>query len=108
MQISFTGHHIEVTPALKSFTEEKFSKLERHCDGINAIHVVYSIEKLQQIVEATIAINKATIHARAESESMYAAIDLLMDKLNRQLVKHKEKAHSFREDGIVDFEEGDA
>lgn len=98
MQISFTGHHIEVTPALRSFAEEKLSKLERHFDRINSIHVVFSIEKLVQIVEATVSINKAQIHAHAESEDMYSSIDALIDKLDRQLVKHKEKIQEHRDD----------
>jgi putative sigma-54 modulation protein len=98
MQISFTGHHIEVTPALKSFTEEKLGKLERHFDRITSIHVVFSIEKLVQIVEATVSISKAQIHAHSESEDMYSAIDALIDKLDRQLVKHKEKIQEHRDD----------
>ena len=91
MEINFTGHHVEVTPALRAFTEDKFEKLGRHYDKITSINVVFNIEKLAQIAEATIFIAKGEIHARAESEDMYAAIDELMDKLDRQLIKHKEK-----------------
>lgn len=98
MQISFTGHHIEVTAALKSFAEEKLRKLERHVVHINAIAVVFSIEKLEHIVDATVSINKATVHAQSKSSDMYAAVDLLIDKLDRQLVKHKEKLQNHRED----------
>lgn len=109
MQISFTGHHIEVTNALKTFTEEKLSKLERHYDGIQSVHVVFSIEKLQQVVEATVQIQKAKLHARSESENMYASIDLLLDKLDRQLVNLKEKRQTLRESGGIpeDVEEGE-
>ena len=98
MQINFTGHHIDVTTALKSYTEEKFNKLERHFDKINSIHVVFDIEKLSQIVEATINITKGEFHARAESEDMYASIDELVDKLDRQLLKHKEKIKAHHRD----------
>lgn len=91
MQINFTGHNVEVTPALKSFTEDKFGKLGRHFDKITAINVVFNIEKLTQIAEATIFIAKGELHARAQSEDMYTAIDELMDKLDRQLIRHKEK-----------------
>lgn len=91
MDINFTGHHVEVTKALKTFTEEKFEKLGRHHDRITAINVVFNVEKLAQIAEATIFIAKGELHARAESEDMYTAIDELMDKLDRQLIKHKEK-----------------
>ncbi|OGV25791.1 MAG: ribosomal subunit interface protein [Legionellales bacterium RIFCSPHIGHO2_12_FULL_37_14] len=98
MQISFTGHHIEITTALKNFAEEKLKKLERHVDHINSINVVFSLEKLDQIVDVTISLNKATVHAQAKALDMYTAIDLIIDKLDRQLVKHKEKLHNHRED----------
>ncbi len=91
MQINFTGHRMEVTPALKTFTQEKFDKLERHFDKITAINVIFDVEKLRQIAEATILVAKGELHASSESEDMYTAIDILVDKLDRQLIKHKEK-----------------
>lgn len=97
MQINFTGHNVEVTPALKAFTEDKFTKLERHFDRITSIHVVFDVEKLSQIAEASILISKAKLHARAESEDMYVAINTLVDKLDRQLIEHKEKIREHRE-----------
>ncbi|MCC5013740.1 MULTISPECIES: ribosome hibernation-promoting factor, HPF/YfiA family [Legionella] len=97
MQINFTGHNVEVTPALKAFTEDKFTKLERHFDRITSIHVVFDVEKLSQIAEASILISKAKLHARAESEDMYVAINILVDKLDRQLIEHKEKIREHRE-----------
>lgn len=96
MKISFTGHRIEVTQALKTFTQEKLDKLERHFDNIQGIHVVFDVEKLRHIVEATILINKGEVHASSEAEDMYSAIDLLIDKLDRQLNKHKEKILNHR------------
>ena len=97
MQITFTGHRMDVTSALKTFTENKFEKLERHFDQITAIHVIFDVEKLRQIAEASILIAKDKLHASAESEDMYTAIDLLVDKLNRQLIKHKEKIQDHRD-----------
>lgn len=97
MQINFTGHRIEVTPALRTFTEEKFDKLERHFDKITAINVIFDVEKLRQIAEATILVAKGELHASAESDDMYTAIDNLVDKLDRQLIKHKEKLKEHRE-----------
>lgn len=91
MQINITGHGMDVTPALRAFTEEKFDRLERHFDHIRAINVVFDVEKLRQIAEATVLVTKGELHASSESEDMYAAIDTLVDKLNRQLIKHKEK-----------------
>ncbi len=97
MQINITGHRMDVTPAIRAFTEEKFQKLERHFDHITAIHVVFDVEKLRQIAEATIYISKGELHASSESEDLYAAIDALIDKLNRQLMKHKEKLLGLRD-----------
>ncbi|MDP3704988.1 MAG: ribosome hibernation promoting factor [Legionellaceae bacterium] len=97
MQINFTGHRIDVTPALRTFTQEKFGKLERHFDKIKAINVVFDVEKLRQIVEATILVNKGELHASSESDDMYSAIDLLIDKLDKQLIKHKEKMKGHRD-----------
>jgi ribosome hibernation promoting factor len=91
MNIDITGLSIEVTPALRDYTNNKFSKLERHFDKITNIHVTFNIEDLSQVAEATVNMPKNQIHARAESEDMYAAIDGLVDKLDRQIVKHKEK-----------------
>lgn len=96
MQINFTGHNVDITPALRAYTEEKLNKLERHFDHITSIHVVFDVEKLNQIVEASIMIAKGELHARSESEDMYASIDSLIDKLDRQLIKHKEKIRDHR------------
>lgn len=98
MHINITGHRLDVTPALRAFTEEKFDRLERHFDHITAINVVFDVEKLRKIAEATILVSKGELHASSESEDMYAAIDTLVDKLNRQLMKHKEKILGRRDD----------
>ncbi len=97
MQIHFTGHQVEITDALKSFTEEKLSKLSRHFDRITAINVTFNVQKLRQMVDATVLIPKGDLHASAEDENMYTAIDELVDKLDRQLIKHKEKMDDHRE-----------
>ena len=97
MQINFTGHRMEITPALRTFTQEKFDKLQRHFDKITAINVIFDVEKLRQIAEATIHVVKGEVHASSESEDMYTAIDILVDKLDTQLIKHKEKVKDHRE-----------
>lgn len=97
MQINFTGHRMDVTPALKAFAQEKFDKLERHFDKITAINVIFDVEKLRQIAEATILVSKAELHASSESDDMYSAIDMLIDKLDKQLIKHKEKMKDHRD-----------
>ena len=91
MQISLTGHHVEITESLREYIQGKFSKLERHFDQIHNVHVVLNVEKLQQKAEAKINLNGAEIFAMSESTDMYAAIDALIDKLDRQVIKHKEK-----------------
>lgn len=98
MQINITGHRLDVTPALRAFTEEKFDKLERHFDHITSINVIFDVEKLRQIAEATVFVARGELHASSESEDLYAAIDTLIDKLDRQLIKHKEKIRNHRED----------
>lgn len=92
MQITFTGHHLDVTDALRQFTKEKIERIQRHFDRITSINVTFTVEKLRHIAEATMHVPGSILHASSESnEDMYAAIDLLIDKLDRQIKKHKEK-----------------
>jgi putative sigma-54 modulation protein len=91
MQISLTGQHVEVTTSLHDYVTSKMERLERHFDQVTNVHVVLSVEKQRQKAEATIHVNGATIFADAENEDMYAAIDALVDKLDRQVKKYKEK-----------------
>ncbi len=91
MQISVTGHHVEVTSALRDYVSTKFDRLDRHFDIVSGIHVVLSVEKLRQKAEATLHLNGNDVFADAVHEDMYAAIDDLVDKLDRQVKKHKEK-----------------
>ena len=91
MQLSISGHHIDVTEALRTYVEEKLKKLERHYDHITNAHVILSVEKVKQRAEATIHISGAELFADADSEDLYAAIDRLTDKLDRQILRHKEK-----------------
>jgi len=91
MQINLTGHHVEVTNSLKEYVNTKFAKLERHFDHINNVHVVLTVEKLQQKAEATIHLSGTEIFASSTNSDMYTAIDLLIDKLDRQILKYKDK-----------------
>ena len=97
MQINFTGHHIEITPAIREFAEGKFEKLLHHFDKIGSINVRLEVDKLRHIAEATVHVAKNEFHAHSESEDLYSAIDLLIDKLDRQLTKHKEKITEHRD-----------
>ncbi|HET7396152.1 MAG TPA: ribosome-associated translation inhibitor RaiA [Gammaproteobacteria bacterium] len=91
MQIDITGHHVDLTPALRTYVQNKFERLERHFDNVTGLHVVLTVEKLQHKAESTIQVNGATLFADATEQDMYAAIDCLTDKLDRQIKKHKEK-----------------
>ena len=91
MQVSISGHQLDVTDALRDYVGEKLNRLERHFDKITHVQVIMSVEKLKQKVEATLQIAGGEVVANAEHEDMYAAIDLLADKLDRQLIKYKEK-----------------
>jgi putative sigma-54 modulation protein len=92
MQITISGHHVEVTEPLREYVLSKIERLQRHSEQITKTEVTLVVEKLIQKAEATIHVAGADIFANAESEDMYAAIDLLADKLDRQLIKHKEKS----------------
>lgn len=91
MQINLTGHHIEITDSLREYVESKFTKLERHFEQINNVHIVLNVEKLQQKAEAKLHLKGGEVFAASEHADMYAAIDSLIDKLDRQVIKHKEK-----------------
>jgi putative sigma-54 modulation protein len=91
MQINITGHHVDITDSLKDYVKSKFIRLERHSDQINNVHVILNIEKHNQKAEATLHLNGSEVFATAEHTDMYAAIDGLIDKLDRQVLKHKEK-----------------
>ena len=91
MQVNISGHQLDVTDALRDYIGEKLSRLERHFDKITNVQIILEVEKLKQKIEATLHIAGGEVVANAEHQDMYAAIDLLADKLDRQLIKHKEK-----------------
>ncbi|UTA48817.1 ribosome-associated translation inhibitor RaiA [Simiduia sp. 21SJ11W-1] len=96
MQINISGHHLDLTDAIKSYVNTKLEKLERHHDRITSINAILSVDKQRQKAEATVHVSGAEFFADSQSEDLYAAIDLLTDKLDRQLIKHKEKLRSHR------------
>ena len=91
MQLNITGNNVEITEALREFVTAKFAKLEQYFDRINQVYVVLKVEKVTHTSDATLHVNGGEIHASAEGQDMYAAIDGLIDKLARQLTKHKDK-----------------
>jgi putative sigma-54 modulation protein len=91
MNLSVTGHHIDITESMKVYISEKMEKLTRHFDNVIDVHVICTVEKLRHTAEATILLSGAKLFADATEEDMYAAIDSLTSKLDRQVIKHKEK-----------------
>ena len=91
MQINLSGHHLDITDALRDYVDEKFAKLERHSDQITSVQVILSPEPKSHKAESTIHISGADLFATAQADDMYAAIDALTSKLDRQILKHEEK-----------------
>ncbi|MGH8140900.1 MAG: ribosome hibernation-promoting factor, HPF/YfiA family [Steroidobacteraceae bacterium] len=91
MQLSITGHHIEITAALRSYIERRLARIMRHFEQVIDTHVVLTVDKLQHKAEATLHVSGENIHAVATDGDMYAAIDALADRLERRVRKHKEK-----------------
>lgn len=98
MQINITGHGIELTPAIRTYTTEKLDRLKRRGDAITTVNVIFDIGKNQQIAKATLHVSGADLHAESESENLYSAIDILVDKLEHQVIKHKEKMKDHHRD----------
>jgi len=99
MQVNLTGHHVDITDSLRAYVDEKIAKLERHFDHVTNVHVILSIEKLEKKAEATVHIAGADVFADSVHQDMYAAIDSLVDKLDRQVLRHKEKIKNHRGNG---------
>ncbi|MEM6639159.1 MAG: ribosome-associated translation inhibitor RaiA [Pseudomonadota bacterium] len=91
MQLNLTGHHIEITDALRNRVASKLAKVERHFDHVTDMNVILTVEKLEHKAEATVNVPGETLYAESVENDMYAAIDLLADKLDRQIKKFKEK-----------------
>jgi len=98
MQFSVTARNLEITPALRAYTEEKLSRLTRYLENIVTIHVVLSVNKHRQTAEVTLRVRELTIRAEEESDDLYSSIDLVVEKLERQILRYKERilAHAVR------------
>ena len=96
MNLQISGHHLEVTPAIHDYVTGKIERVVRHFDNLIDVNVILSVDKLQHKVEATVHVRGKDIHVESIDADMYAAIDLLVDKLDRQIVKHKEKIQERR------------
>ena len=100
MQINISGHHVELTPALREYVTSKLSRLERHATNITHADVVLNVEKLRQKAEVTVHVRGKDIHVESEDADLYAAIDALTDKLDRQVLKYKDKTSDHGHDSL--------
>ena len=102
MQINLTGHHVEVTPALRSYVSKKLERVVRHFDHVTSMHVILTVEKQTMKAEATLHVAGADIFANASHHDMYAAIDALADRIDGRVRRHKERLtdHHRAEGGI--------
>jgi putative sigma-54 modulation protein len=96
MNLSVSGHHLEVTPALRSYVEAKIGRVTRHFDHVIDAHVILTASKLTQKAEVTLHVSGKDLHCESEEADLYAAIDLLADKLDRQVLKYKDKLYEKR------------
>ena len=96
MQVNLSGHHVEITDSMRNYVNEKVARLDRHFDQALDIHIVLTVEKLRHKAEATLHVSGSNLYADDERDDMYAAIDGLVDKLDRQGKKHKEKLKDHR------------
>ena len=101
MNLNVTGHHLDVTQPIRDYLASKLERLTRHFDHVIDVNVILSVERMHRKVEATVHLRGRDLFAESQNEDMYAAIDGLVDKLDRQIVKHKEKLISGRSDGAA-------
>jgi len=99
MNLHLTGHHLEITPAIRDYVSSKLQRITHHFDHVIDVNVILSVEKLQRKVEASVHVRGKDIFCESASADMYAAIDGLVDKLDRTIIKHKEKSLEHRHDG---------
>jgi putative sigma-54 modulation protein len=91
MNLQLTGHHVDITPAIRNYVVAKLDRINRHFDHVIDVEVIMTVEKLDQKIEANVHLPGKDIHVEASNADMYAAIDGLIDKLDRQILKHKER-----------------
>jgi putative sigma-54 modulation protein len=91
MQPNITGHHVEITPALRTFVNDKLQRISRHFDHVISLNIVLTVEKHRNEAEATLHTAGKSLFATASNDDMYAAIDDLVDKLDKQVMRHKER-----------------
>ncbi len=100
MNLNVSGHHLDVTPAIRTYVSGKLDRVTRHFDHVIDAHVILSVDKLMQKAEITLHVRGKDIHAECVDTDLYAAIDLLVDKLDRQVIKYKDKTKAKPHDAL--------
>ena len=96
MNLNVSGHHVEVTPAIRDYVRAKLERVTRHFDHVIDAHVILTVNKLAQKAEVTLHVAGKDLHCESEQEDLYAAIDLLADKLDRQVLRYKDRLYEKR------------
>lgn len=94
MNLSITGRNLEVSPAIREYVTTKMARVARHFDNVIDTQVILSIERLKHHAQSTMLVRGKEIHCEADDENLYAAIDLLVDKIDRQVIKYKNKVQN--------------
>ena len=96
MQLNLSGHHLDITSSIRQHTSDKLTKIKHHFDNVMNVNMILEVQKDLQKAEATIHVSGADLFAKAQSNDMYSSIDQLINKLDSQIIKHKEKLHNHR------------
>ena len=96
MQLNLSGHHLDITTSIRQHTSDKLTKIKHHFDNVMNVNMILEVQKDLQKAEATIHVSGADLFAKAQSNDMYVSIDKLINKLDSQIIKHKEKLHNHR------------
>ena len=91
MNLNVSGHHLEITPAIRGYVQAKLERVTRHFDNVIDAHVILSVDKLKQKAEVTLRVRGKDLYCESEEADLYAAIDLMIDKLDRQVLKYKDR-----------------
>ena len=97
MQLNLSGHHLDITSSIRQHTSDKLTKIKHHFDNVMNVSMILEVQKDLQKAEATIHVSGANLFAKAQSNDMYVSIDQLINKLDSQIIKHKEKLHNHRD-----------
>ena len=108
MNLTVSGHHVAVTPAMRDYVEDKLSRIKRHFDHVIDVNVILSVEKLMQKAEVTVHVRGKDIHVESNDSDLYAAVDLLIDKLDRSIRKYKDSIQAHPHDSLKHRPEPDA